>query len=304
MSISCCFCRFVFHNLGIWDPWINKVKNGIETKGFTQIIQNVTRSWNQQNDSILDHIWLNCKDRLVNFTNEVRASSDHNVITCGISQEKINEKGHNILKRSWKKFNTEHYKNDLKNVDWTPLYRLENVELASDFLTEKIKWALDRSEPLKRIQPRRGYKNWLSDNTKSAMVDRDRARELARTTKLETDWRQYRQKRNICTKLQTRDKKQYESGIFEEIAEKKDTKRLFMTTRKMLNWKTGGPPTKFLIGGKLWQKAEKVANLQMEYFTKKLIRIRSSLGTSEDPLRLLSGHMKDGSRTGKFRNLK
>ena len=55
----------------------------------------------------------------------------------------------------------------------------------------------------------------------------------------------------------------------------------------MLNWKTGGPPTKFLIRGKLWQKAEKVANLQMESFMKKLIRIRSSLGTSEDPLRLL-----------------
>ena len=55
-----------------------------------------------------------------------------------------------------------------------------------------------------------------------------------------------------------------------------------------MNWKNGGPPKKFLMDGTLHLKAEKIANLQMDYFQKKLIKIKSSLGTTnEDPLRLL-----------------
>ena len=56
----------------------------------------------------------------------------------------------------------------------------------------------------------------------------------------------------------------------------------------MLNWKSGGPPTKFLINGKLSQKAVEVANLQMNFYVDKITKIRNSLGTTNsDPLKIL-----------------
>ena len=52
---------------------VNRTKQMIENRGSIQLIESHTRSWNHQIDSCLDHIWLNCQDRLVNFKNKVRS---------------------------------------------------------------------------------------------------------------------------------------------------------------------------------------------------------------------------------------
>ena len=200
----------------------------------------------------------------------------------------MKENVHNVLLRSWKKFNIIQYRTELMNTDWSSLYSLEDVDLANSFLTEKVTEALDRAAPLKIIQNRSNYKSWLSDRTKSVMIERDRAREVARLTKTDRDWGLYKVLRNKCSSLQSKDKKKSEQDAFNDIAERHDTKNLFRRTRKMLNWKTGRPPLKFLMDGKLFQKAEEIANIQMDYYVKKLIKIRCSLGTTNiDPLRYL-----------------
>ena len=267
---------------------VNRTKKVIENKGSIQIITEVTRSWNMQRDSIIDQIWLNCSDRLIGHSNTVRSVSDHNVIDCRVSQTETKDIVHNTVRRAWKKFNLIQYKDELSKVDWLPLYEINNVDIANSFLTDKITDALDKTAPLSRIQFRRHYKHWLTDSTKVTMKERDKAREKARLSKIDADWSSYKTLRNRCIKLQVQDKKNSERNEFDAIAEKNDTKLLFQKTKKMSNWKSGGPPTKFLINGKLIQKAEELANHQMRYFTEKLIRIRSSLGTSNsDPLRLL-----------------
>ena len=77
---------------------VTRTKNLIENKGSSQLILNPTRSWYHQTDSCLDHIWLNCLDRLINFQNAVRSASDHNVIVCNLSQSDIKENTHNVSK--------------------------------------------------------------------------------------------------------------------------------------------------------------------------------------------------------------
>ena len=41
------------------EKMVDKVKTDIETLGFHQIVEEVTRSWPDQPDSLLDHIWMN-----------------------------------------------------------------------------------------------------------------------------------------------------------------------------------------------------------------------------------------------------
>ena len=51
---------------------------------------------------------------------------------------------------------------------------------------------------------------------------------------------------------------------------------------------------KFMVEGKLYQKADDIANLQMDFFIKKLIKIQSYLVVSgHDPLRLLKNAFKN-----------
>ena len=66
------------------------------------------------------------------------------------------------------------------------------LDKANSFLTDIITDALDKAAPLTRIQTRRKYRSWLSDRTKEIMSDRDAARDLARQSKLDSDWIQYK----------------------------------------------------------------------------------------------------------------
>ena len=96
---------------------VNRTKLFIENRGSTQIVSTVTRSWNWQRDTLIDHIWLNCQDSLLNFSNIVRSASDHNVISCNLSLVNTIANVFNVLKRSWKKFNISQYREELLNAD-------------------------------------------------------------------------------------------------------------------------------------------------------------------------------------------
>ena len=221
-----------------------RTKQVIENKGSKQIITEVTRSWNQQRDSLLDHIWLNCYDRLINHSNSVRSVSDHNVIECRISQSDTKNVVHNVVKRSWKKVNLVQYKQLLSSVDWRPLYLITNVDVANSFLTDKIKNALDIAAPLTRVQYRSNFKHWLSDFTKDTMNQRDKARELARKSKNDIDWNTYKVLRNKCIKLQKTDRNNSEKRDFDMIADNNDTKKLFQKTRENVKLEIWGSPNK------------------------------------------------------------
>ena len=190
------------------------------------------------------------------------------MIRCTISRTDIKGESHNSYRRTWKQFNLDLYRKELMETDWKKLYEIKNADIANSFLSDKITEALNKSAPLKRIQARKSYKSWLRDSTKMTMVERDNACEYARQTKTTEDWNHYKLLRNKCTKLQKTDKDDFEKKEFEDISDRNDTKCLFRKTKTMLNWKSGGPPTKFLVEGKLFQKAIDIANIQLKYYKK------------------------------------
>ena len=62
------------------EEMVDLVQRRIELEGFSQIITGHTRSWPGQADSLLDHIWVNCPNRVVSHQNVVNGASDHNVV--------------------------------------------------------------------------------------------------------------------------------------------------------------------------------------------------------------------------------
>ena len=82
---------------------INTTKNTMETEGFTQPVQGITRSWPGQLDSLIDQFWTNATQKVIKTTNEVRAAGDHNYITARHTEKKMRE------------------------IEWKDIYKLQDV---------------------------------------------------------------------------------------------------------------------------------------------------------------------------------
>ena len=85
---------------------------------------------------------------------------------------------------------------------------------------------------------------------------RDDAREEARRSKNENDWRSYRTKRNIYNKELIRTKNLYFKEQYEQFEKEKDVKNIYNQTKKLLKIKTAGPPSTFLKNGTLIKKKQ------------------------------------------------
>ena len=142
--------------------------------------------------------------------------------------------------------------------------------------------------PMKTIQPRTNYKNWLKTETKQRMSDRDRAREQARETDTEQNWSDYRKIRNECTMKQRQDKKDYMKDIYKKIEEEDDTTKLFSMTKNLMGGTNLGPPTSLRTEQGIIRKQKDMANCLASYYSEKIKKIKSKLPrVNGDPLEIL-----------------
>ena len=270
------------------EKMVENCQEHIETEGFVQLISRITRSWEGHADSILDHIWVNCANCVLNHFNVPRGASDHNVIGVKVSTREIKVGGQNILKRRWKSFDAKRFLMKLGQIDWGLLYEQTNPNIANSILEENILKVLESEAPMGITQQRTHYMKWIKDETKLLMTERDQARECARLTQLNTDWQAYRRLRNICTTALRRDRKEYLSSMYERIEGERDSARLHSLTRQLLGWKGGGPPKSFLIDGKTTSKQSELANIQAEYYVSKVKKVKENLPkVRTDPLMYL-----------------
>ena len=192
------------------------VKNEMETLGYCQVIKGITRSWENQADSLVDQSWTNSQGSIISHFNEVRSFSDHNVIGVVIRSKDRVENGHEVERRSWKKLDIEMFKEKIGKINWDEYYRETDVNLLNDMLENTIRGALDELAPMKGFQQRKGHVNWMNNDLKEMMKMRDDSREVARRTKRIEDWNDYRKNRNKCNKELKRTKDSYYKEMFEK----------------------------------------------------------------------------------------
>ena len=270
---------------------VDLVKDKIEAAGSIQLIEGITRSWRDQMDSRLDHVWTNCDQRTVNVTNEVRGASDHNLIGIELSLKELKVGGQNVLRRTWKNFSVNECLDKVRKTVWNDILLETNVDIANSAFEDRLCAIIDSMAPMKVLQIRTKYHSWISESTKTAMKDRDLARETAKATGLDDDWSKYRSKRNLCTAKQRRDKSKYHSELYSEIEAAKDTAKLFGKTKELLGWQQSGPPSGFLINGKILRKQKDIAEAQAVYYENKILKIKNSFPrVNFDPMHVLKKH--------------
>ena len=150
------------------------------------------------------------------------------------------------------------------------MYKLDKVELANSYFEEKLLEVLDKLAPIVKYQPRRKINNWLSKTTREKMTLRDLALETASKHHQTEDWKLYRRLKNKCNKLIKLDRSNHFKSLNEVHMKNNDSASLFKLSKNRMNIKTGGQPTAFLVEGKLVTAPKEVANLQIDFFQKKI----------------------------------
>ena len=154
-----------------------------------------------QRDSLLDQCWLARQDRIISHANELRGSSDHNLISIILrTKDKI------TAHRKWGKdpgikILLKFLKKEISNIDWTPLYQSENIDFKNTYFEEQVCAILEKHAPMKCLQIRSNYRNWVDQNIQNLISEQDAQKEKVRTTNDQFDWFCYRQLHNNCTKM-------------------------------------------------------------------------------------------------------
>ena len=148
----------------------------------TQLVKGFTRSETGQSGEItrscIDHCYTNTPEKVSEPELVAVGSSDH----LGVFVKKFTRaakiKPKIIQKRSYKNFNIENYLNDVLgsklNEDITAC---EDLEVAAEIFETRFGKILDNHAPLKKIQVRRNYLPFLSEETKLLMEERKALKE-------------------------------------------------------------------------------------------------------------------------------
>ena len=272
------------------------MKNEIETSGFCQLIDKVTRSWPGVPSSIVDQIWTDNPDCILSTSNTVRSASDHNVISAVVRTKNRKLHVHDMTRRDRKNFDLASYRDKIQAIDWSELYSSQDINVINDIFVSKVGAILEEVAPLKTFQNRKNFKNWLTTDLKKQMKLRDLKRELARTSNDPEKWKDYKKERNSCTKNLLKVKNDHHRALFENFEKMHDIKNIYNTTRKILNWKGAEAPQTLLMGGLVVRRPIDLANCQMKFFVEKVRKLTSNLPPQRhNPLKWLNEAMSKWS---------
>ena len=270
------------------------VKEEIETRNFTQIIEGDTRFWPGQKASAIDQCWVSEPQKIISSMNKTRSVGDHNLVGVTYRIKGQDNSSQNIMKRNRKSFDVKLYRARVKTIDWNMMYKMEDVTTAYGFFEEKMREILDDMAPMQIIQPRRNPTNWISDITKAQILLRDQTREEAASLQVGSPaaarcWENYKKLRNGCNARIKKDKKEHMEEKHRKLQEDKNTKGIYQYSKKQMGWKSNGPPTVLLDGGKMRRSPKDIANIQMNFFHEKIINLRNKLpDNGQDPLQVLN----------------
>ena len=134
-----------------------------------------------------------------NFTNKpektskvemVTTTSDHKYIQVTRFAKGLKIKPRYVV-RSYKEFDENEFKAEIRKVSWFSLYMCEDVNIAAELLANKINTVLDRMAPIRKIQTRNKFAAWISEETKELLEDRRSLQEAAVQSQNEEDWNSY-----------------------------------------------------------------------------------------------------------------
>ena len=284
-------------------PMVDITKEEIETRNFVQIVENPTRFWNSQASSLIDQIWVNCVEKIIEWKNIPRSTADHNIVSTVVRFKGVKTSQGEHMRRSMKNWDNTEYVRCISMIDWTELYECVNIDVANSMFEEKLLEVLDSLAPMEKVQHRKNQGNtWISNTTRENMRRRDTMRDKAVNSGLQTDWDEYKHMRNNCNSNVKTDRRDHLKKISDIHCKDKNSAGLFKMAKTRMGWTQEGPPNFLQVQGQIIKTPRQIANILAHHYKNKLQTLQKKLPpATKDPMFLLDMAMQ---RWGNYKNLR
>ena len=184
MNLDCLTDRWLdptYHLLSL----SKMVQNTCNTHNFSQLVTDPTRFQfnsiqNKTEISCIDHLYTNFKHRCSKVTVTSFGDSDHDLISYIRYSKEPPAPARTIRKKSYKEFDEKKYLHDVAQLNWTDVLSCEDLDIATENLTRKLRYVLDVHAPWIIFQQRKFFVPWLTEDTKQLMVQRDNLKQVAK----------------------------------------------------------------------------------------------------------------------------
>ena len=265
------------------------IKSVCDMNNFHQLVQDVTRiQFNSvaktTSMSCIDHIYTNARFRCSDAVVTSFGDSDHDMISYTRYSKNPPIPPRIICKRSYKEFQSELFLKDVRETDWSDVYRCTDVDIAAACFTRKFRYLLNIHAPWVRVQQHKNFAPWLTNETKELMIQRDSWKERAKNLAILSSvvgpdqiaaWGEYKKCRNKINNRKKKEEINYKSGKMAETYDSPDL--VWKTAKSFMGWKSTGTPTQLKVDNQLITSAKKIAQLMNEYFLNKVDRIRAGM---------------------------
>ena len=275
-------------------PLVHALLDRVVPHGFSQLITDVTRVWPGQESSLLDHHWTNKPEKISSTHAFYQGGSDHKMIFSVRHTKQIISKPRIIKKRCFKNFKPGDFIAAVQGISWYDVYMTEDVEAATKLVTGKLTAILDVMAPVKTIQSRAKFAPWLSEDTKKKILLRNEAQKRAAQSNLKSDWDDFKRKRNQINNILKTEKRTWQEKKISSFGA--DSSSIWKNVKNWLGWSKGGPPSKLIEGGIVYNKPKDLARIMNSFFINKVRMLRENLQQNPgNPLLLVEKLMQNRS---------
>lgn len=271
----------------------------IKNCGLVQIMDKFTRITNESS-TIIDLIITNNK-QLEFEVHTTPKITDHSIITINLTTEKNKPITYKKKMRNYNSINEIQFQLDLKDEEWLP--DCTDTNKIADKLTHTIINMLNKHAPEKEISisNSHGNKNWFNTEIKQKIKDRDTQYKRAIITGEDSEWTDFKNKRNEVVKLIREQKQKYYA---EKIEDKKhDPTELWKTLKTLVKGNVKNKKTGIMFNNEICEKDKEIAEKFNNYFLHSIEDITLSLNKSNNCDYILENMNKPSSQLSNFKKL-
>ena len=202
----------------------------VKANGLKQVIMTTTRN-NDKTQSLLDLVLTNTKYVSKAGTLDYYIS-DHQPIFVVKKKGRDNRSKVEFEGRSYRNFDRASFKQQLLDCNWGEFYKLEDSNLAWEYVLNQITPIVDRMCPVRLFQIKNYRPDWVTPELLEQIKDRDYFYKKAKSSGSEDDWNIAKHLRNTTNSNIRQARRDF---VLSELNEHKtDQKKFWKTIRSVI----------------------------------------------------------------------
>ena len=193
----------------------NDIKDIFMLNDYKQLITKATRI-TENSKTPIDTIFTN-KPENISETDTIPTSlSDHDMVGCVRKLNHLKYESKTIHCRNYKDYDPKTLQKGLQEQSWVTYYSFKEPNSAWIYLKSILTHLFDKHAPQIEKKVKDHYCPWLTPGIKRLMNERDIQLRKARRTNKESDWSDYKRRKNACTNAIRSTKNCYHEELINE----------------------------------------------------------------------------------------